>query len=130
MIDETQNQELQTPIETTENAVVDNQLVLDLSTGARVVFKPEKELTWGDFSKYEDLGAGLKGRFDASDKMLDMDLSNIAKGSRAQKEFLINFFWDAHNVKLADLKASEIVALLKPIKVLNPLDGLAEGLEG
>lgn len=112
----------------TTNTPVENRTEIVLSTGQHLVFKPEKELTWGDYSKYQDLGAGLTGSFDKKTDNLAIDMSNISKGNRAQKEFLIKFFWDAYNVKFDDLKIPEIIALLKPIKALNPLDGLTEEL--
>lgn len=103
---------------------------LTLKNGLKLIFKPEKEMTWGDFSKYQDLGSGIKGTVDGDTNRMEMDLSNVAKGTRAQKEFLVKFYWDAYHVNLNDVTLNEMKVLLAAIQGINPLAGMAEVLKG
>lgn len=112
----------------TQNFEAPSRIEINLSTGEHLIFKADKELTWADFEKYQDLGAGLKGKMNTEDKSMEVDFGDSARQTRAQKLFLIRFFWDAYNVNFGALKIKEVEQLYNPIRDLNPLAGIKDVL--
>jgi hypothetical protein len=128
MIDENQNQQIVEIIDTATTNELTKATSVTLSTGTTLHLDLDYDLSWIEYSNYQDLGSNMKGSVGTNNEML-VDLSSTASASRNQKVYLIKLFWGAQNVDFNLLKVSDILRLWNPIKTINPLKGLAEAFK-
>ena len=98
------------------------------SVGIDLVFKPDKELSWAEYEKYEELG-GLTKAVMTKEEAVEMDLSKAGKQNREQLLFLVRFYWDAYHVDFKKLTLTEVAKLIKPVNQLNPLAEIREAMK-
>jgi hypothetical protein len=131
MINENQNQQIVEVVNAPTTDLVeelDHATTVTLSTGKILHLDSTYDLSWIEYSNYQDLGSNMKGSVGTNNEML-VDLSSTASASRNQKVYLIKLFWGAQDVDFKLLKVSDILRLWNPIKTINPLKGLAEAFK-